>query len=63
MDVVMFLNNHRSFLDLDVFDMVRRMNKNPIVFDGWSLFRGEDVISAAPAMYLGLSHTESSVIV
>ncbi|MEN0003592.1 MAG: nucleotide sugar dehydrogenase, partial [Bacteroidota bacterium] len=38
MEVVMFLNNHKSFEKIDVFSMVRKMAVNPIIYDGWNLF-------------------------
>lgn len=61
MDVVMFLNNHRSFEKLDAFKMVRAMNESPIVFDGWNSFHEEDILNARPSIYMGLSHVASSL--
>ncbi len=61
MDVVMFLNNHKSFEKLDVFKMVRSMNELPIVFDGWNAFHEEDVLNARPGVYMSLSHFSSSI--
>ncbi|MGB0178116.1 MAG: nucleotide sugar dehydrogenase, partial [Owenweeksia sp.] len=61
MDMVMFLNNHKSFERLDVFQMVRAMNENPIVFDGWNSFHEEDILNARPSVYMGLSHVSSSL--
>lgn len=62
MDVVLFLNNHKSFEKLNVFDMVRIMNKNPIIYDGWNLFRPDDIISSTPSVYIGLSQIKTSII-
>jgi UDP-N-acetyl-D-mannosaminuronic acid dehydrogenase len=62
MDVVLFLNNHKSFEKVDVFGMVRAMNKFPIVYDAWDLFREEDVLNVKPSIYMGLSFAKSSVI-
>ncbi|HAA12448.1 MAG TPA: hypothetical protein DCE41_12415, partial [Cytophagales bacterium] len=61
MDAVLFLNNHRNFTRLDVFEMVRAMNDSPIIFDGWNLFHEQDILKAAPAVYMGLSHVVSSL--
>lgn len=61
MDIAMFLNNHRSFEKMDVFNMVRALNDKPIVFDGWSSFHEEDVLNARPCIYMGLSHVSSSI--
>ena len=61
MDVVAFMNNHDSFRIVDVFQMVRHMAQPAIVFDGWSLFSENDVIQAAPCVYMSLSHIRSSI--
>ncbi|HAW20888.1 MAG TPA: hypothetical protein DCX14_11950 [Flavobacteriales bacterium] len=61
-DAVLFLNNHRSFEKIDVFEMVRSMSDNPIVFDGWNTFHEEDILNAKPAVYMGLSHVSSSIL-
>jgi nucleotide sugar dehydrogenase len=60
-DAVLFLNNHKSFEKLNVFDMVRSMNQHPIVYDGWNLFRADDILSAKPCTYMGISFTRSSI--
>jgi UDP-N-acetyl-D-mannosaminuronic acid dehydrogenase len=62
MDVVLFLNNHKSFEKLNVFDMVRSMNETPIIYDGWNLFRPDDIISSKPAVYMGLSLIKTSLL-
>lgn len=62
MDVVLFLNNHKSFEKLNVFDMVRSMNETPIIYDGWNLFRPDDIISSRPAVYMGLSLIKTSLL-
>lgn len=62
MDVVLILNNHKSFEKLNVFDMVRSMNETPIIYDGWNLFRPDDVISSRPAVYMGLSLIKTSLL-
>ncbi len=60
-DVVMFLNNHKSFEKLDLCSMVLAMNEKPIIFDGWNLFRDKDIISIRPSVYMGISHIISSI--
>jgi hypothetical protein len=37
------------------------MNHNPVVFDGWNIFRKEAVLSVKPSVYLNLSYMESSI--
>ena len=60
-DIVLFLNNHKYFEKLNIFEMVRTMNSKPIIFDGWNLFRWEDIVSVKPCSYLGLSFVKSSI--
>jgi UDP-N-acetyl-D-mannosaminuronic acid dehydrogenase len=62
MDIVLFLNNHKKFEKINVFEMIRSMNDFPIVFDGWNTFHSEDILSAKPSIYIGLSHLETSII-
>jgi UDP-N-acetyl-D-mannosaminuronic acid dehydrogenase len=60
-DVIMFLNNHKSFEKINVFEMTRNLNDKPIVYDGWNLFRKEEILSTRPCTYIGLSFSESSL--
>jgi len=60
-DIVMFLNNHNSFRNININDMVNSMNKKPIIFDGWNLFNSKDVLNSRPSVYLGLSNFEESI--
>jgi UDP-N-acetyl-D-mannosaminuronic acid dehydrogenase len=60
-DVVLFLNNHKSFEKINVFEMVRMMNEKPIIYDGWNLFRPEDILLARPCTYIGLSFHKTSI--
>lgn len=54
-DVVMFLNNHKTYEKLDVFGMVRAMAEHPVVFDGWRLFHMDDILETRPSVYASLS--------
>jgi UDP-N-acetyl-D-mannosaminuronic acid dehydrogenase len=60
-DVVLFLNNHKNFEKINIYQMIRSMSDNPIVFDGWGLFRDEDIVSVKPSIYMGLSYVRSTV--
>jgi nucleotide sugar dehydrogenase len=60
-DVVLFLNNHRSFEKIDMFKAVREMNENPIIFDGWNAFRSDDIVSVRTSIYMNLSLIKSSL--
>lgn len=60
-DAVLFLNNHPYYAKLDIYKMLRAMNENPIIFDGWNLFHADDIIKYKPCLYLGLSLVKSSI--
>jgi UDP-N-acetyl-D-mannosaminuronic acid dehydrogenase len=62
MDVVLFLNNHKIFEKVDVFSMVRSMSDKPIIYDGWNIFRAEEIVSVRPSSYINLSYFKTSVI-
>jgi nucleotide sugar dehydrogenase len=59
-DAVLFLNNHPSYQKIDVFEMTRSLRTPGIVYDAWRLFRSEDVLSAAPSVYMGLGFVRRS---
>jgi UDP-N-acetyl-D-mannosaminuronate dehydrogenase len=60
-DAVLVLNNHRSYQTLDVFELMRSLAPPGILFDGWHLFRPDDVIRTCPSVYMGLGFSRSSV--
>jgi UDP-N-acetyl-D-mannosaminuronic acid dehydrogenase len=60
-DLVLFLNNSKQFEKINVFDMVRKMADKPIIFDGWNLFRWEDIVGVRPAVYMGLSFCKTTI--
>lgn len=60
-DAVLFLNNHPSYEKVDVFAMTRALNEPPIVYDGWRLFRPDDVLHACPSVYMGLGFVRTSL--
>ena len=51
-----------SFTKFNVPEMLRQMSDKPIIFDGWNLFRWEEVISVKPSTYIGLSYIKTTVI-
>lgn len=61
-DGVLFLNNHVKYARLNIFETVRNLRPNPVIFDGWHLFRSDDVLSARPCIYLGMGVRRSSVM-
>ncbi len=62
MDVIAFLNNHKSFQKINVYEMVHLMNPHPIIYDAWNIFYADDIIKSREAVYMGLSFTRSSII-
>ena len=62
-DIVLFLNNHKSFEEINLNTMLNSLNKNPIIFDGWNLFSWKEIISIKESTYLGLSLNKSSIII
>jgi nucleotide sugar dehydrogenase len=60
-DAVLFLNNHRFYEKLDAYKMIRMMAEKPIVFDGWGLFRSDELLHAKKSIYMGISMTKSSI--
>ncbi len=60
-DAVLFLNNHKQFERINIYEMVRFMAEKPVIFDGWNLFRWEDIVAIRPSTFLGLSFVKSSV--
>jgi nucleotide sugar dehydrogenase len=61
-DAICFLNNHVLYQRLDIFETVRGLAPDPVVFDGWHLYRPDEVTSAAPCLYVGLSFERSSLL-
>jgi nucleotide sugar dehydrogenase len=59
-DVILFLNNNEFYERLDMFDVVRKMGENPIIVDGWNIFRAEDILNAKPSVYMDLSQIKKS---
>ncbi|MFQ5710331.1 MAG: nucleotide sugar dehydrogenase [Candidatus Geothermarchaeales archaeon] len=42
-DVAIFMTNHHSFFDLNTDVLFSKMKSGGIVFDGWNIFRKEDI--------------------
>ena len=53
-DVVLFMNNHPSFTDLDPYEMCNKMNKPGIVYDAWRMFRKEVFDDIDGISYMGV---------
>jgi len=42
-DVAIFMINHKAFFDINPKELFPKMSKDAIVYDGWGLFRKQDV--------------------
>ncbi len=52
---VLFLNNHRFYRNIEPKELLEAMCSPALIFDAWRLFEPEEILRAAPCMYLGLS--------
>lgn len=53
-DVILFLNNHRSYLDSDPFEICSKMNKPAIFYDAWRMFEKELFKNIKGVCYMGV---------
>lgn len=60
-DILLFLNNHKSFEKLDVFNMTRMLNDYPLIYDAWGIFRSDEILNTRPCIYASLSHYKSTI--
>lgn len=60
-DAVLFLNNHKSFEKINVFEMTRKLNATPIIYDGWGIFRAAEILNTKECIFAGLSFFKSSI--
>ncbi len=54
-DAVLIMNNHASYTKLDLYDLLERMNRPSLFFDGWHLFGRNEVEQIEGIAYEGLS--------
>ncbi|MFC1979172.1 nucleotide sugar dehydrogenase, partial [Chloroflexota bacterium] len=59
-DIVLFMNNHRSFANMDVYTLLNTMNKPAIFFDGWGIFDADEIEQIADIHYVGISHVNQT---
>ncbi len=53
-DAVFFMNNHKSYLSLNLSLLLEFMNDPSYFFDGWNIFNSNDVISFPGVTYSGI---------
>ncbi|WP_161539732.1 nucleotide sugar dehydrogenase [Paramagnetospirillum kuznetsovii] len=53
-DIVLLMNNHRSFTHLAVLDLLNRMNKPSVFFDAWHMFDRSEIERVPGITYAGV---------
>jgi UDP-N-acetyl-D-mannosaminuronic acid dehydrogenase len=53
-DIVMLMNNHRSFANLDIRSLLPTMNKPSIFYDAWRLFDRSEIERISGVTYAGV---------
>jgi nucleotide sugar dehydrogenase len=60
-DAALFLTNHPLYGTISIAEAIRAMREPAVLFDGWGLFRQDDILNAAPSVCLGLGFVRSSL--
>jgi UDP-N-acetyl-D-mannosaminuronic acid dehydrogenase len=55
-DAVMVMNNHRSFSRLNIYQLTKTMNTPAILFDGWNMFKREEVERPPHLRYMTMGY-------
>ncbi len=55
-DAVLFVNNHRSYAELDIYYLIKKMNRPALLFDGWSIFDKKEIEKTHGIRYMGLGY-------
>lgn len=53
-DMVIFLNNHKSYQELNIFHLIKKMNKPGIIIDTWKIFNPIEIKNIKNVLYGGL---------
>ena len=51
---VFFMNNHKSYTDLDINSLVGIMDRPSVFFDGWNIFTAKDIQNTPGIIYASL---------
>ena len=60
-DVVLFMNNHSSYGQLNASDMIKFLNTPCLIFDGWNHFLPDEIIGIGQCVYMGLGNIQDSI--
>ena len=55
-DVVVFLNNHISYQNIDIFSLTRTMNLPGVFIDTWHIFQPMDIKRVEGILYGGIGN-------
>jgi UDP-N-acetyl-D-mannosaminuronic acid dehydrogenase len=50
-DLVIFMNNHKSYSNLNINMLLATMNKPSILYDGWNIFQPKEIKNNPGIMY------------
>ncbi|MBL42082.1 MAG: hypothetical protein CMM49_05430 [Rhodospirillaceae bacterium] len=53
-DAVFIMNNHKSYLSINLSLLLEKMNKSSYFFDGWNIFDANDFVSFPGITYSGI---------
>jgi UDP-N-acetyl-D-mannosaminuronic acid dehydrogenase len=53
-DAVFFLNNHHSYSNMNIFELIETMNRPALFFDGWQIFIPSDIRNIPGIIYAGI---------
>ncbi len=59
-DVVMFMNNHKSYSNLNMTELAEKMNKEAIFYDAWRMFDSDLFKNINGVKYLGVGFEQSN---
>ena len=53
-DVAIILNNHKSYLDIDIYSLIKSMKKPSIFIDTWHIFEPSEIKQLKGVLYGGI---------
>ena len=53
-DVAIILNNHKSYLDMDIYSLIKSMKKPSIFIDTWHIFEPSEIKQLKSVLYGGI---------
>ena len=53
-DVVLVMNNHKSYKNMDIFSLLRSAKDDCVFMDGWYTFDPKDLVTVNNIRYIGV---------